>query len=266
MYNLYMPPMKSSLPSCLSEFNSIWNPILEAFIVQIIHKDDNRHSLEGSLRVALLNQISSTMIDPSILKKYGVKELSFQKDEMIFAEGEEALNYFQIKTGSIKMITNSPEGQEFIQGIFKADDSFGEPPLFCSFPYPSFAIVLEPSIIYKLSKDNFFTLLRENFEIHLHMDTVLCQRLRYKSMVLTEISFHNPEHRIQSLLTYLKNESNKEIKNRPPMIRNKHEYVVPFTRQQLADMSGLRVETVIRTIKKMEGDGKLKIEGRKIKL
>jgi CRP/FNR family transcriptional regulator, cyclic AMP receptor protein len=50
------------------------------------------------------------------------------------------------------------------------------------------------------------------------------------------------------------------------MIRNKHEYVVPFTRQQLADMSGLRVETVIRTIKKMEGDGKLKIVGRKIKL
>ena len=258
--------MRNSLPSCLIEFNSFWNPILEASILQITQKDEDCHLKPKSSCVALPRQVSRCMIDSEILKKYDAKEISFLKDEVIFSEGEEAQNYFQIKAGSIKMITNSPEGQEFIQGIFKADDTFGEPPLFCSFPYPSFAIVLEPSVIYKLSKDKFFNLLRENFEIHLQMDKVLCQRLRYKSMVLSEISFHNPEHRIQSLLTYLKNESNKEIKNRLPVIRNKHEYVVPFTRQQLADMSGLRVETVIRTIKKMEGDGKLKIEGRKIKL
>jgi CRP-like cAMP-binding protein len=41
--------------------------------------------------------------------------------------------------------------------------------------------------------------------------------------------------------------------------------IIPFTRQQLADMTGLRVETVIRTVKKMEKDGKLKIEGHKIR-
>jgi CRP/FNR family transcriptional regulator, cyclic AMP receptor protein len=258
--------MRNYLPSCLSEFNSFWNPILEAFIFQVIQKDEECHPLSKSTCVALSRQATRSMINSEILKNYDAKEILFQKDEVIFSEGEEALNYFQIKTGSIKMITNSPEGQEFIQGIFKAEDSFGEPPLFCSFPYPSFAIVLEPSVIYKLSKDKFFNLLRENFEIHLQMDKVLCQRLRYKSMVLSEISFHNPEHRIQSLLTYLKNDYNGMDKSRLPIIRNKHEYVVPFTRQQLADMSGLRVETVIRTIKKMEGEGKLKIVGRKIKL
>lgn len=257
---------KNSIPSCFTDSNSFRNPILEAFATQIIQEDDKRHSLPKSSRVALSKQATRCMIDPQILRNYGVNEICFQKDEVIFSEREEAQNYFQIQSGSVKMITNSQEGQEFIQGIFKADDSFGEPPLFCSFPYPSFAIALESSVIYKLSKDNFFKLLRENFEIHLHMDKVLCQRLRYKSMVLSEISFHNPEHRIQNLLTYLKNESKRDDKSKSPMIRNKHEYEVPFTRQQLADMSGLRVETVIRTIKKMEGDGKLKIVGRKIKL
>lgn len=257
---------KNSIPSCFTDSNSFRNPILEAFASQIIHEGDNCHLLPKQSGITLYKQASTCMIDPKILENYGAKEIHFQKDDVIFDEGEEAQNYFQIKSGSIKMITNSPEGQEFIQGIFKTDDSFGEPPLFCSFPYPSLAIALEPSIIYKLSKDKFFSLLRENFEIHLHMDKVLCQRLRYKSMVLSEISFHNPEHRIQSLLTYLKDESNTDNKSKLPMIRDKHEYVVPFTRQQLADMSGLRVETVIRTIKKMEGDGKLKIVGRKIKL
>jgi CRP-like cAMP-binding protein len=41
--------------------------------------------------------------------------------------------------------------------------------------------------------------------------------------------------------------------------------IIPYTRQQLADMSGLRVETVIRTVKKMEKEGRLVLEGHKIK-
>ena len=87
------------------------------------------------------------MIDPLVLQSYGAKEISLQKDEVLFREGEEALNYFQVIRGSIKMITNSPDGQEFIQGVFKTHDSFGEPPLLCSFPYPSNAIALEDNVI-----------------------------------------------------------------------------------------------------------------------
>ncbi len=204
------------------------------------------------------------MISPAVLAKYGSREISLKKDDVIFREGEEALHYFQVLKGSLKMITDSPDGQEFIQGIFKTDDSFGEPPLFCSFPYPSTSIALEPTVIIKLAKDNFFKLLRENFEIHLHLDEVLCQRLKYKSMVLSEISFYDPEHRIMSLLRYMKEEAHSSTNKKNGMIRTEHHYTVPFTRQQLADMSGLRVETVIRTVKKMEEDGKLRIVGHKI--
>lgn len=201
------------------------------------------------------------MIDQSVLQKYGAKKITLQKDDVLFREGEEALNYFQVTDGSVKMITNTTEGQEFIQGIFNANDSFGEPPLLCSFPYPSTAIALESSVVLKLLKENFLKLLRENFEIHLQMDKVLCERLRYKAMVLTEISFYDPAHRIDSLLKYFKHDS---VRRQPPGVNRDSNYVIPFTRQQLADMTGLRVETVIRTVKKMEDEGKLKLIGRKI--
>jgi CRP-like cAMP-binding protein len=100
-------------------------------------------------------------------------------------------------------------------------------------------------------------MLKENFDLHLKMDQVLCQRLRYKSMVLAEISSYEPEHRLITLLKYYKS------KITPPGSPDK--IIVPYTRQQLADMSGLRVETVIRTVKKMQHEGKLALEGHKIK-
>jgi len=256
---------KNSIPSSLTEYNSLWNPILGAYLKQVIYSDDKNHFLTADRGVGLRKQIGPLMIDPLVLQSYGAREISLQKDEILFREGEEALNYFQVRSGAIKMITNSPDGQEFIQGVFKSNDSFGEPALLCSFPYPSHAIALEPSVIIKLSKEKFLTLLRENFEIHLHLDQVLCQRLRYKSMVLSELSFYDPEHRIMSLLKYLKDEA-RQTRRGDGMVRSDHVYEVPFTRQQLADMSGLRVETVIRTVKRMEEDGKLKLVGRKIVL
>jgi CRP-like cAMP-binding protein len=189
----------------------------------------------------------------NILEKYRAKLVSLRKDQILFNEGDAATDYYQVQSGSVKMYSANEDGQEFIQGIFMAGESFGEPALIGKFPYPGSVAAIEPSKIWKLPGDYFLLMLKENFELHLKMDQVLCNRLRYKSMVLSEISSHDPEHRILSLLNYYKSKSNKGI----PV-------TIPFTRQQLADMSGLRVETVIRTVKKLEKDKKLSLQGHKI--
>ena len=197
------------------------------------------------------------MFPSKTLEKYHAKLVSLRKDQMLFQEGEKALDYYQVEEGSVKMFIASNDGQEFIQGIFASGESFGEPALIGHFPYPGSVVAIEKTKLWKLSGDYFLQMLMENFDLHLKMDEVLCQRLRYKSMVLSEISSYNPEHRIVALLKYYK------TKNVKPGVPNK--VIVPYTRQQLADMSGLRVETVIRTVKKMEKEGKIVLEGHKIK-
>lgn len=206
------------------------------------------------------------MINSEIIKSYGGREIHLKDGEIAFREGDVASHYFQIAEGSIKMYTVSADGKEFIQGMFKTGDSFGEPPLFCDFPYPSSACAIGPCRLLKLPKDRFLRLLKENFEVHLLLNTLLCQRLRYKAMVLAEISSNDPEHRIASLLNYLKSHSRSSLDGKRGQVWKESTYIVPFTRQQLADMSGLRVETVIRTVKKMDRDGKLRLTGRKITL
>jgi CRP-like cAMP-binding protein len=190
------------------------------------------------------------------LEKYHAKLVNLKKDQMLFHEGDQATDYLQVESGTVKMFIVSAEGQEFIQGIFTAGESFGEPALIGKFPYPGSVVAIEPSKVWKLPADYFFQMLRENFDLHLKMDQVLCQRLKYKSMVLSEISSHEPEHRIISLLKHYK------LKNHPARA---DKIIIPYTRQQLADMSGLRVETVIRAVKKMEKERKLSLEGHKIK-
>lgn len=61
------------------------------------------------------------------------------------------------------------------------------------------------------------------------------------SMMFTLIS-QNPKSKIESVFNYLK-KSNAE---------NLFLYEIPLTRMQIANLTGLRVETVIRTVKKMQ--------------
>jgi CRP-like cAMP-binding protein len=195
-----------------------------------------------------------SLIKKDIALKYGASVLSLKKDEILFHEGDTANFYYQVEEGSIKMVTYSLDGKEFIQGIFYQGDSFGEPPLFCSFPYPGSAAALMDTKVLRIPKDRFLELLKDHFEIHFELDRILCERLKYKNMILSEISFYDPEHRIISLLAYLKSKSPLPLQP----------FLVPLTRQQLADMSGMRVETVIRTIKRMEETGKLQLQDHKI--
>ena len=194
------------------------------------------------------------IIPEALLKDYGSFYKKYVKEEYIFHEDDHPEFYYQVIVGSVKLSSYSDSGQEFIQGIFKAGESFGEPPVFGDFPYPNNAIALEESVIARLPISVFFELLKKNHDIQQKFNYILSHRLRYKAMIMKEIASYNPEHILMSLLKYIK--SNDKL-----AIELDH---IPYTRQQIADMTGLRVETVIRTIKKLSIEGRLEIKRHKI--
>ena len=98
--------------------------------------------------------------------------------------------------------------------------------------------------------------LKENPLIHLKITQSLAKRLYYKAIIASEISSQEPAHRVLRFIDYLKNDVHK--------ISGIFTFKVDYTRQQLADILGLRVETVIRVIKSLENDKKLKIVKRKV--
>lgn len=192
-------------------------------------------------------------IPPSILQRYGASLNRFAKNEYIFYENWPPHFYFQIEEGIVKMF-NDGENNDFIQNMFAAGESFGEPPLFANFNYPADARAITDCKIWVLKKEIFINLLKENPDIHFEVTKTLAQRLWHKSHILNVINTKNPEQRILAIIDFFKNKSSKLSIL----------YEVPFTRQALADMTGLRVETVIKKVIQLANIGELKIQDHKI--
>ncbi len=198
---------------------------------------------------------TNSIIDLDLLLAWGATFHNLEKGQVLFCEDDPAHFYYQVVEGRIKMCNCNEEGKEFIQGMFEAGESFGEPPLFDGGIYPASAEADEASVVIRLRKENFLQMLKENFDIHFGFTQTLARRLRFKSLISKEISSYGPMHRVSTLLQEYK-------KSRG--IPDDELLKIELTRQQIADMTGLRVETVIRSIRELERNGHLKIERGKV--
>lgn len=193
------------------------------------------------------------MISYELLVRAGAVLKTYKKGAVILKEGGKARCYFQLVTGEVKMVNTGENGQEFIQGLFKNGQSFGEPPLFLNVGYPATAMAISDCEILMLEKSKLITLLQQHFEVQLKLLETLAQRLYFKSVMAREISLYDAGHRIITLIDFL-----KEREGFAGQL-----YAVTLTRQQIADLTGLRVETVIRAVKYLVGK-ELVQKGRKI--
>lgn len=195
-------------------------------------------------------------IDTDILITWGAVYKKFHKHENIFEEGAHAKYYHQIVEGDVKLYNTNEEGKEFIQGMFKVGESFGEPPLFIDEIYPSSAIACQESVIIRLHKDHFLKLLSEYPKIQESFNYLFAKRIYSKAITSREIVNNNPEHRILAFLDGFKKTNDSE--------NPKAVVLIPYTRQEIANFTGLRVETVIRALIKMNESGKVSIQNRKV--
>ncbi len=196
------------------------------------------------------------MLGEKILEYYGAEINSYAKGEIIFEEGAAAQYYYQIIHGGVKMNYYNEKGNEFIQGIFGKNKSFGEPPLFIDVAYPANAIAMTKSSIYLVKKNAFKQLLMENSEEHYKFTKMISNRLYYKATMANGITSNSAEEAILTLLKYLKQDIHDQQSSKT--LR------VDLTRKNIAGLLGLSVEATIRTIKKMEAEGKLSILKKKI--
>lgn len=195
------------------------------------------------------------MLNIDTLVAWGANYKHVPAGTIIFQEGTHCSFYYQLVSGKVRWVNINDEGKEFIQTIIEPGECFGELPLFDDEPFAATAIADEDSVIIRLHRSTFNQLLKESPELHFAFTKLLTQRLRFKFLILKELANHNPENSISTLLTYFK-QKQKNICSKCNRIN--------LTRQQIADMTGLRVETVIRTIRALQIKGELQINKGKV--
>ncbi|WP_336962071.1 Crp/Fnr family transcriptional regulator [Chryseobacterium contaminans] len=195
------------------------------------------------------------VINENILFSAGAEIRDYKPTENIFSEGDTPHYYYQIITGEVKLNNYNEEGKEFIQNFLSAGQSCGESILFIDKPYPMNAEAVTECSVLRLHKSAFFDLLNTSPKLCMKVSRFLSQRLYYKFVMMLNISSQNPSTRLKGLMNYLKSFQDDE---------SPYSFMVPLTRQQMASLTGLCVETAIRTIKHMEKDKILRIENRKI--
>jgi len=193
-------------------------------------------------------------IDTDILITWGAIAKKYRKGEFIFREGDAPRYYYQIMSGKVKMFNSSNETKELTQGVFSNGESFAEPPIFINETYPASAIAVTDTTLIRILKERFLQLLDEYPALQKKFLTLFSERIYEKSLLARELVSNSPEERIINFLCQYKKKNGFD----------KEKAQVAVTRQEIANSTGLRVETVIRTLQKMKTKNVVSIIDKKL--
>lgn len=178
---------------------------------------------------------------------------TFNANAEVFAEGEKAEFLPMVVTGRIKMVRFPEPGKEIIIGMFGAGEIFAIPPALDGKRFPASAIAMEDSRLLLLPRDRFLVLKDRFPEFSSHILEKMCGLLRERSETIQILATSSAEQRVAATLLKLAGEV-------PPNGVKK----ITHRRQDIAEMSGLTIESTIRSIRRMAMNGLFRIVHGKI--
>ncbi|MGN5955502.1 Crp/Fnr family transcriptional regulator [Sphingobacterium lactis] len=190
------------------------------------------------------------MIPTQLLLEKGAICKKMQAGEILFQENSPSNFYFQIETGRVRISNFLDDGKEVLHKMVCANEGLGELAILDAGVHIATAVADSPCTVYKINSSSFLEILREYPSIHMLITQEIAHDLRFKIFLTKLICNACPEEIITQLLHRLNQERRLICTDCNRLM---------LTRQQLANMTGLRVETVIRTMKMMEKSDKLQI-------
>ena len=182
-----------------------------------------------------------SILDIIILKKY-------EKNEFLCYSGHEGNSLFIIKKGKVKIIVSSDTGKENIVSTLSEGDFFGEMALFDEHSSRSASIqAIENVEAYIIYKEDFFLILKNNFDIVLKLLSTLNDRIRRQNKKIELLTYQDVTTRFFDTVDNLIEKYG--IHKGSSIIIS-----ISLTHQELANMAGVSRESVSRTLTKLRKD------------
>ncbi len=195
------------------------------------------------------------VLEDDFLKLTNAEVKRYYKGDVILTEGDRSQYFLYLKEGELSVFNFSEKGKELLQHKVKEGRFFADPAILLDQPVPANVQVCSEKVeIVKVQRDRLIEYLKDHPEKLFEFTISMAKKTVQKSLLLKQIVLFNPEDRILQQLHNFKKEHSCE----------KERTMINFTRKEISHMTGLRIETVIRAVKKMEKEGKLEIVNGKI--
>lgn len=197
--------------------------------------------------------IKKLTIPEDILNTYSTRKREFEKGDYLARTGSYPKCILYILSGNVKVVTFNDEGVEYLHGYTSERETIGIGTYLSKYAFYNDFIALDSVLAAEISLDQFEIMIKENSDVARGIMKYLSDIIEIKTLTLSAVMGKNPREMVLFALERIKR-----------LELTDEESLIPFTRQEMANFLGVRVETIIRTVKELEEEGVLRIEKGKI--
>ena len=179
-----------------------------------------------------------------------------RRGEWIFLLGDPADSIYFLREGRIKITALSEDGQEVLHEIIGPGEMFGDMSAILDIPRTTSAQTLEASLLCKIRRKDFETLLSMYPELSFQLLKSVGLRLKQAEAQLVNVICNDVSRRVRETLINLMVKESGTLPDRPIKIK--------ITQQDLANLIGASRQKTWQTLKELEDSGVLRLMYRSI--
>ena len=179
----------------------------------------------------------------------------YNKNEVLFLEGDRADNFYIILTGLVKIFKTDEKGREKTLSLLGNKDFFGEMALLDNNTRSASVQAIESTKVFKIKRDQFKQLVKKHPGISLKIIATLSQIIRNSNQQIKNLTFKQVKDRLKDTLDNLANKYGVEHQE-GILINNK------ITHQELANLVGTTRATITKLLGELVEKDELIIKDR----
>lgn len=167
--------------------------------------------------------------------KLCLRERSFKKGESLFVEGAACEKIFFVRSGRVKLVRTASSGREQILETLNGGDTCACNPGAALWQCSSTAVAMTACSAWFLSRENYVRLVQTNAKLSQALNRLFAGRLQCFSQLIEEVSLKSSKKRLVRFLLDMLSEGKDTL-------------AIPFTREELAQRTGMARETAARQL------------------
>lgn len=210
---------------------------------------DSQNIVEALRGCMLFSELNKQQLDRVRQHSHAIDMV---EGESLFFQGDEAVSFYLVLSGRIKLYRMSPEGKEKVVEIMQEGATFAEALMFMDEPhYPVTATALTPSRVIAVNSRDFKAMLRESIDTCFLLMGTMCFRLHG---LIREIDALSLETGTVRTISYLLEQAPEDSNS----------FELQVAKSVIASRLSVKPETFSRILKNLHEQSIVSIDGRNV--